>query len=86
MFSLKCHTEELQLTGKGNGELEMILVSKFADTFRLSRRRDIDPCRRYENWSIASLTSYFQTFSSAPGCHVSIPYPPSPHLNPGLAV
>lgn len=37
MWSFKCHTQELQFNSKGETELELVLESHLADTFRKSR-------------------------------------------------
>lgn len=37
MWSLKCRTQELQFDSKGETELELVIESHLADTFRKSR-------------------------------------------------
>ena len=37
MWSLKCHTQELQFNSKGETELELVLESYLVDTFRKNR-------------------------------------------------
>lgn len=75
MWSLKCHTQELQFNSKGETELELVLDSYLADTFRKSRgkskeypySKDIFIYTEDEvKQSTVPLTSHFKTPRSAP--------------------